>query len=303
MIMARYKVFFVIGGHLSTVESVIEAMASQPVADQVQVLSADGTSVSLQAGRRLTFGRGRGADIVIPGGRDLSRSAGEIVALPTGAWVENLSRTHALYVRGDDYHIRLPPSGRDGPAGGWLISRGAALVGSMAMIRKNLALCVSVSGNDDGAIRACWPCAAGRDGAEESTLRPLLLRRDTKLYLVALMLCRPWLMDPGHTTALPTAPQIARAALDCTNASIQLEWLDSDPEFRANLVGQVNDHLKYLRERIQASELAPAGTRLTPSVIAQALLANDIITAADLDCLADPRWRSLQEDLWWKGGS
>src|SRR5215469_3851643 len=134
-------------------------MALELTVDQVRVLSADGSSVSLSAGQRLTFGRGRGADIFIPGGRDLSRSAGEIVALPTGAWVENLSRTHALYVRGDDYHIRLPPSGKDGPAGGWLISRGAASVGSMAMIRRNLTLRVSVYGSDDGAIRVCWPCA------------------------------------------------------------------------------------------------------------------------------------------------
>lgn len=106
----------------------------------VHVLSPDGAEVALPAGHRLTFGRGHEADLFVPSGRDLSRQAGEIIALAGGAWVGNLSHTHGLYVRGEDYYVRLPPSGESGPSGGWLVSRGTAVVGSMAMIRKDLAL-------------------------------------------------------------------------------------------------------------------------------------------------------------------
>jgi hypothetical protein len=282
---------------------VIGNAALPPEAAGVQVLSPDGAQVTLQTGRRLTFGRGNKADLFVPSGRDLSRRAGEIVALSAGGWVGNLSHTHALYVAGEDYHARLPPSGEHGPPGGWLVSRGTAVVGSMAMIRKGLALRVTVAGDPGGGLAGSLTCNRGCDGSEESTLRPLLLRPDTKLYLVALMLCRPWLLDPSHTASLPTAPQIARAALEFTSASHQLERLDYDLAFRSNLVAQVNDHLKYLRERVRAGGLAPGETRLTPTVIAQVLLANDVITCADLATIEKPEWRSQQEDLWWRTGS
>lgn len=282
--------------------------------DKVVVRAPDGSTVSLPVDGRLTFGRGQDADLFVPAGRDLSRNAGQIVALAAGAWVENLSRTHALYVRGDDYHVRLPSCGDNGPPGGWLISRGVALVGSMAMIRQDLALRVIVRADADadsgvdgtGCLGSTGRYAgrlADRAEVEESTSRPLAIRPDTKLYLIALLLCRPWLADPSHSAALPTAPQIARAALECASASLQLDRFDSDPAFRTNLIGQVNDHLKYLRERIQAADLVPGETRLTPAVLAHALLVNDVIKPADLACLDDPQWRSAQENLWWKPAS
>lgn len=266
----------------------------------VRVLSPDGTHIRLPVGQRLIFGRGSEADLPVATGRNLSRRAGEVVSLPAGAWIENLSRTHALYVRGDEYHIRLPPADIDGPPGGWLIARGTALVGSMAMLREGMALQVTASACGYGSAGAD---ALARQGTEESTQRPLALRRDTKLYLVALLLCRPWLIDPSHAASLPTAPQIAREALELTSASHQLRRFDSDPQFRANLVAQINDHLKYLRERVQAGGLALPETRLAPTVIAQVLLANDVITRADLAAIDRPEWRSRQEDLWWKAGA
>jgi hypothetical protein len=167
----------------------------------------------------------------------------------------------------------------------------------MAMIRKDLALTIVVCA---GSAAAPMTGRLKLPAGEESTERPLRLRPDTKLFLIALLLCQPWLADPSHTTALPTAPQIARAALECVCATRQIHWFEADARFRANLVGQVNDHLKYLRERVRAGGLAPSGTRLTPGVIAQALLVNDVITAADLAYLEDAQWKTTQEDLWWR---
>lgn len=140
-----------------------------PGAAGVHVTSPNGVRVTLPTGRRLTFGRGYGADLFVPSGRDLSRRAGEIIALPAGAWVGNLSHTHALYVGGDDYHIRLPPSGADGPPGGWLVSRGTAMVGSMAMIRKGLALRVTVAA-DPSSLPVTLMGNCGCHGTEERTL-------------------------------------------------------------------------------------------------------------------------------------
>jgi hypothetical protein len=267
----------------------------------VHVRSPDGTAISLLlTGGRLTFGRGQGADLVVPGGRGLSRRAGEITALAGGAWVVNIGHTHALYVEGDDYHVRLPPAGSDGPIGGWLLARGTASVGSMAMTRQGIALRLSVTGDE---LPPAAAAGNGRGEGAEATVRPLVLSPDTKLYLVALLLCRPWLLNPGHADAPPTAPEIARTALELTRASHQLRRLERDPDFRARLVEQVNEHLKYLRKRIQASGLAGRGMRLTPSVMAEVLVSNDVLTRADLAVVGTPRWQSRQEDLWWRTGA
>ncbi|HEY4849679.1 MAG TPA: hypothetical protein VII22_02735 [Streptosporangiaceae bacterium] len=292
----------------------VAALPAEDAPSIVWVWSSDQLALPLAAGRRLTFGRGQGVDLFVPGGLDLSRRAGEIVALGVGAWIANISRTHSLYVEGRDYHVRLPPSGNDGPLGGWLVARGTAVVGSRVMMRQGAALRLDVA-----AIPGDLPAAPRADGcpggaesggtgtglaehgdADEITVRPLRLRPDTKLFLVALLLCRPWLVDSSHATAIPTAPQILRAALQLTDARHQLGLLDRDPVFRDRLVEQVNDHLKYLRERVLACGLAPVATRLTPTVMAEVLLANDVLTRADLAMFEEPGWRSRQEDLWWR---
>ena len=84
-------------------------------------------------------------------------------------------------------------------------------------------LSVIVSGGDDR-----WG-EGGADGARargdgEATLLPIYLDPMTKLFLVALMWRRPWLLDPGAVTpAAGAPPEIAQwDALQATGAYHEL---------------------------------------------------------------------------------
>ena len=72
------------------------------------VTSPAGAVIAIPAGGQVVFGRGPDADLIVPAGRGLSRRAGLISAVAGGAWVANISRTHALYAEGDGYRVRLP---------------------------------------------------------------------------------------------------------------------------------------------------------------------------------------------------
>jgi hypothetical protein len=260
----------------------------------VQVLAPDGARIEAPPRTRLTFGRGREADIVIPGGRSLARRAGEIEVDGRGAVVMNLSRQHPLFVAGDGYRLRLPRAGDEGPVGGWLVARGTAAVGSIAMMRQGTAVRIIAMEQP----RTSCPLADGVGGQPAITVQPFAIRPDTKLFLVALLLCRPWLFDPDHLTPLPTAPEVARQALDFVGASDQLERFDLDADFRKRLVEQVNDDLRYLGERLLAAGLIPEENRLTLPASAELLLGSEIVTLSDLVMTERPQWRSRQEDLW-----
>jgi hypothetical protein len=274
-------------------------MASQPSnLAAARVTTPSGLVVGIPEGSRLVFGRGPDADLTIAAGRGLSRRAGVISALATGAWIANISRTHALYTEGDGYRIRLPRmEERDEPSGGWFVRAGTVLVGSRAMLDEGQPLAVIVSGGDDR-----WGVEA--DGARprgdgEATLLPIYLDPMTKLFLVALMWCRPWLLDPGAMTPLPRTPEIARDALQVTGAYHELERFDSDPAFRDRLSARVAEHIKVLRHKIVDRGLVSADTRLSDEVVVRLLIEHGIVTAADLAKLNDPAWCSRQEDLWW----
>jgi hypothetical protein len=146
----------------------------------------------------------------------------------------------------------------------------------------------------DGALDARYLRADG-----DVTLLPLYLDPNTKLFLVALMWCRPWLIDPGRSTALPRTPEIARAALECTDAHHEIERFDTDPAFRDRLSARVGEHLKVLRRKIVERGLVRPGTRLSDEVAVGALIENGIVAPTDLVRLSDPAWCSRQEDLWW----
>src|SRR5579863_5110095 len=156
-----------------------------------QVITAAGHTVLIAEGNQIVFGRGPEVDLAISAGRGLSRRAGIVTAMPAGAWITNISRTHALYVEGEGYRIRLPRLEDGGePAGGWLLHSGTALVGSRAMLDEGLPLQVSVTGQ-----RAADGGSAGSEPSGEGTLLPLYLDPMTKVFLVALIWCRPWLLD------------------------------------------------------------------------------------------------------------
>jgi hypothetical protein len=258
-----------------------------------RVSAALGQSVDVPRGGRLVFGRGPDADLVVVAGRGLSRRAGVIAGMDGGVLITNLSRTHALYAVGEAYRIRLPrlePGGE--PVGGWFVRSGDLEVGSQAMLDDASPLRVEVLG---GAA----PLSAAYQPVGDSTLLPLRLDPDTKIFLVALMWVRPWLVDPTRTTPLPRTPEIARAALEATDAYHELDRFDSDQAFRDRLAARVGEHVKALRQKIAERGLVRPGVRLSDEVVAEVLLEYAVITPADLDRLDDPAWCTRQEDLWW----
>jgi|KBSMisStaDraftv2_1062788.scaffolds.fasta_scaffold45766_3 hypothetical protein len=295
-------------------------MASPLSPVTVHVTTAGGRVAAVPPGGRLVFGRGPDVDLVVPAGRGLSRRAGLISAVEGGGWVANLSSTHALYTEGDGYRIRLPRLDEGGePSAGWFVREGSILVGSRAMLDDGqpLRLVVAaadgaapVAGDVPGGDLAAGAAGNGAaaDGALDArylradgdvTLLPLYLDPNTKLFLVALMWCRPWLIDPGRSTALPRTPEIARAALECTDAHHEIERFDTDPAFRDRLSARVGEHLKVLRRKIVERGLVRPGTRLSDEVAVGALIENGIVAPTDLVRLSDPAWCSRQEDLWW----
>jgi hypothetical protein len=285
------------GTFATMLKNVIEEMILFHVpgtAMAVSARTASGQEVQIAEGSRLVFGRGPEVDLAIAAGRGLSRRAGIVTAMAAGAWIANISHTHALYVEGYGYRIRLPRLDDEGePTGGWLLRAGTALVGSRAMLDDGLTLAVTVTGRPpDRAADQSQP-----DG--EGTVLPFYLDPMTKLFLVALIWCRPWLLDPSATTPLPRTPEIARGALEVTGAYHELERFDTDAEFRDLLSARVAEHIKVLRRKISERGLVSADVRLSDEVAVRILIEHGIVTSADLDRLADPAWRSRQEDLWW----
>jgi len=312
------------------------------------VSTASGQTRLLAEGSRLVFGRGPDVDLIVAAGRGLSRRAGMVTMLAAGAWIADISRTHALYVEGEGYQVRLPRMEDDEePANGWFVRTGTALVGSRAMLDEGQSLVVAVTlaseavprgaGRKDRAqpagagltgagLTGAGPTGAGladevrrtdvldlvngsgqtevedAESAGAGTLLPFYLDPMTKLFLVALIWCRPWLLDPSATRPLPRTPEIARGALEVTGAYHELERFDADPDYRDLLAARVAEHIKVLRRKIADRGLAAADVRLSDEVAVRILIEHGIITSADLSRLDDPAWRSRQEDLWWTQG-
>jgi hypothetical protein len=163
------------------------------------------------------------------------------------------------------------------------------------MLNDGRPLEVMVSGGD--ALSDGDGARTRADG--EATLLPLYLDPMTKLFLVALMWCRPWLLDPAAVTPLPRVPEVARDALQAAGAYHELERFDTDPAYRDRLSARVAEHIKVLRHKITDRGLVRADMRLSDEVVVRVLIEHGIITTADLNRLSDPAWCSRQEDLWW----
>ena len=264
------------------------------------VSTASGQVIRLTEGSQLVFGRGPEVDLAISAGRGLSRRAGVIKTTPDGAWIANISRTHALYVAGDGYRIKLPRVEGDGePGGGWLVHAGTAMVGSRAMMDDGQQLVVTVPGRHRRPAAGSPAPVSQAPADADGTLLPLYLDPMTKLFLVALLWCRPWLLEPGATSPLPRVPEIARAALEVTGAHHELERFDTNPEFRDRLSARVTEHVKVLRRKIAERGLTGPDVRLSDEVAVGVLIEHGVVAPGDLRLLADPAWCSRQEDLWW----
>ena len=274
-------------------------MTQDSAPPSAHVTSPEGAVTGIPEGTRLVFGRGPDVDLVIGAGLGLSRRAGVISAVAGGAWVANISRTHALYAEGDGYRIRLPRNDEAGESGepskGWFVREGSALVGSRSMLDEGRPLRLVVAASPRPVGTGGQPARADGD----QTLLPFYLDPNTKLFLVALLWCRPWLVDPARGSPLPRTPEIARAALEVTDAHHELECFDSDPAFRDRLSARVGEHVKVLRHKLLDRGMVRAGVRLSDEVAVGALIETGIITTQDLDRISDPAWCSRQEDLWW----
>ena len=135
------------------------------------VRTSSGQKRLLAEGSRLVFGRGPEVDLIVAAGRGLSRRAGVVTVLAAGAWIANLSRTHALYVEGDGYQVRLPRMEDDGePANGWFVHTGTAMVGSRTMLDEGQSLVVTVMGQCEEAATAREASQADGAGRAEAGL-------------------------------------------------------------------------------------------------------------------------------------
>ena len=179
---------------------------------------------------------------------------------------------------------------------------GTAMVGSRSMLDDGLQIAVTVPGRHrrpPASVAAGAVASANGQPDGDGTVLPLYLDPKTKLFLVALMWCRPWLLDPSAASPLPRIPEIARAALEITGAHHELERFDTDPEFRDRLSARVTDHVKALRRKITERGLTEPDVRLSDEVAVRILIEHGIVGPGDLRLLTDPAWCSRQEDLWW----
>jgi hypothetical protein len=182
------------------------------------------------------------------------------------------------------------------------VHAGTAMVGSRSMLDDGLQIAVTVPGRhrrSPASVAAGAAASANGQPDGDGTVLPLYLDPKTKLFLVALMWCRPWLLDPSAASPLPRIPEIARAALEVTGAHHELERFDTDPEFRDRLSARVTEHVKALRRKITERGLTEPDVRLSDEVAVRILIEHGIVGPGDLRLLTDPAWCSRQEDLWW----
>lgn len=267
----------------------------------VEVAAPGGELRLLRSGESLVFGRDPGVDLPLGDDPWLSRRAGEISVLADGVRISNLSKKHALYIKLKEDTLRLPPLGPEsGDVGCFLVS-GDAEAGSGAMLDQDRGVRIVLPDQWQQAEPAAAQDSADGDEkpAQPTTQLPIRLHAGTKEFMVAFVLCRPWLEDPTRTAPLPSAPQIAEAALQITGAHHLLRDLPNDQALRERLSQQVHEHLKGLRSKLKQSKLVRADVAVSLTVIASTLLYHDVIGRRHLALLNNTDWLTAQEDKWW----
>ncbi|TDD82631.1 hypothetical protein E1298_22455 [Actinomadura rubrisoli] len=258
----------------------------------VEVSAADGVPRRLDVGERLVFGRGPGVDLPLGEDRFTSRRVGEVAVLADGVRIVNLSRKQALLVQaGPGEPVRLPALVQGSHDGGHLLRAGSALVGSARMLEQRLAVHVVVPPVAPGEIE---PPPYGI-----STEARVRMNLETREFMVALLLCRPWLERPDRIGRLPSQPELGRLALETANAHHLLRRIDADAESRERFHRKIHDHVKTLRGKLARHGLVPAEEVVGHSAIVSALLHFDVIGPRHLALLQDEHWLSVQENKWW----
>ncbi|WP_030168161.1 hypothetical protein [Spirillospora albida] len=271
----------------------------------VEVSPPEGAERRLGPGDRVTFGRGPDVDVPFGAGdRWMSRRVGEIAVEPGGVRILNLSRKHVLLVRtgnladpGSGEHpepVRLRPRVPGEPAEACLLAAGSALIGSAVMLQERRGVLVRVP-----AAPAAEPFThAPGGGSRSSTVARITLRPDTRGFMVALLLCEPWLRDPSRRSPLPSYPEIGAGALRVARAAHLLAAIERDPDRRDLLTGKIRDHLKALHRKLVSRRLLPDGKPAGAAAIAAALIHFDIIGRRHLALFEDDHWLEVQAYAW-----
>ena len=236
---------------------------------------------ALRKGQRLLFGRGPGVDLTLDPDPWVSRVAGEITAFDDGIRVTNMSRHHPLWLDANGDRAKLPVLASGTGNIGCFLTKGQAVIGPGEVP------------DHEQSVKVLLP--DGEPAPEPSHI----LDPFTKEFMVAFLLCRPWLLDPLRIRPLPSAPQIAEEALALTSSYRLLKRIEAEPGRRGKLAAQVHDHLRTLRAKIRRHELFPPGLELAMPAIAAVLIYNDLIGTRHLTLTRDAAWLTAQEDKWW----
>ncbi|WP_433337771.1 hypothetical protein [Spirillospora sp. CA-294931] len=269
-----------------------DARGSLDELDAVEVSAAGEAPRRLATGETVVFGRGPDVDLPLGDDRWMSRRMGEITVLAEGVRIVNLSRKQALLVKtGTGEPHRLRARVPDSPADGHLLSAGSALVGSATMLEQRRAVHV--------AMPPARPAEPEPPPGGISTEARVRLKQETREFMVALLMCRPWLERPERIDRLPTQPEIGRMALETTSAHHLISEIDRNLESRERFHRKIHDHVKTLRGKLARHGLVKADDVVGHSAIVSALLHFDIIGPRHLALFGDEHWLSVQENKWW----
>lgn len=254
-----------------------------------------GSSRDLGPGARLTFGRDPGADLCFPGEARLSRYAGELRWGTDGVFLTNTSARHSLFVESTSGSAELEPAGPDGSASAFVLSGGQATI-AVPWPESGCRLIVEVPRGrvPDRPVERSPSTPTTSDHG-------LRLQEDTKLFVTALLLCRPRLTGPATDPPVtPSIPELTRQILVVTDSFHLLQDFDDDGPGRDRLTGRVHDQLKELRVKVVRHGLAHTGSRLPPPALAELLVRHRVITRSHLLLLDDTAWRDAQSERWWR---